>query len=121
MGFHWVLRLTRRWRWAEFGLSLACAKEDMQLLGEKTQGGSRHFLLLSVGKVSPLRMLWRVFTLRGAYPTAYVPSLAESWIEFRFRGHQFSINDQFGDYWFFVEDPQCPDAVLEAVAQHFAP
>jgi hypothetical protein len=32
--------------------------------------------------------------------------------------HRFSVNDQSGDCWFFVEDPGCPDAVLEAVLSH---
>ena len=27
--------------------------------------------------------------------------------------------DQFGDYWFFVDDPTCPDAILQQVLDHF--
>lgn len=33
--------------------------------------------------------------------------------------HSFSINDQFGDYWFFVDNPNCPDEILERVLAHF--
>ncbi len=91
----------------------------MELLNQTMHDGSRHFALLPVGKVSPVRLLFRILTLWGAFPTAFVPSLAESWIDFRFRGFKFSINDQYGDYWFFVQDPGCPESILIKVAQHF--
>jgi len=40
------------------------------------------------------------------------------WIDFTYRGHQFSINNQFGNYWFFVDNPQCSEEILEAVLGH---
>ena len=46
--------------------------------------------------------------------------MVESWIDFRYKGHRFSINNQFGDFWFFVQDPACPEALLSKVASHFA-
>src|ERR1044072_6001962 len=45
-------------------------------------------------------------------------NVIEGWIDFNFRGHDFSVNNQFGDYWFFVKDPQSPDDVLETVLSH---
>lgn len=42
------------------------------------------------------------------------------WFDFNYRGYEFSINNQFGEYWFFVNDPTCPDKILEIVAQHFS-
>jgi len=58
--------------------------------------------------------------LAGAQLTKYLTDDAtEVWIDFAFRGHSFSINNQFGEYWFFVADPTCPDEVLLAVATHF--
>jgi hypothetical protein len=45
--------------------------------------------------------------------------VTEAWIDFEYRGHNFSINDQFGEYWFFVEEPDCPDGILEQVLAHF--
>lgn len=80
---------------------------------------SRHFVLLPQS-TAPLRLLFHVFALLGAFPTAYVPSVTESWIDFRFRGHRFSINNQYGEFWFFVQDPTCPDEIVEKVAAHFA-
>ena len=93
---------------------------SMQLLNDLMGDGSRNFILLPVGKTPSLHMLLRVLSLWGAVPTAYIPTFAESWIDFRYQGHQFSINDQYGDYWFFVRDPQCPDVILEKVVRHFA-
>lgn len=82
--------------------------------------GSRNFILLPVGSTPPIRLLPRVFTLLGAYPTLYVPSFSESWIDFRYKKHKFSINNQYGDFWFFVKDPNCPEEILIKVAKHFA-
>lgn len=82
--------------------------------------GSRHFGDL------PQTALWyavrdHVVRLPGAALTGFVTDdVTEAWIDFTYRGHAFSINDQFGDYWFFVKDPACPDDVLSEVLSHFA-
>jgi hypothetical protein len=89
------------------------------LLDERMNDGSRHFALLPQSK-SPIRLLLHVLALPGALPTAYAPSLDESWFDFRYRGHKFSVNNQFGDFWFFVQDPSCPEPILIKVANHFA-
>ena len=46
--------------------------------------------------------------------------VTEAWIDFRYAGYAFNINDAPGDYWFFVNDPSCPEALLQIVADHFA-
>ncbi len=46
-------------------------------------------------------------------------SVTEAWIDFDYAGYKFSINDAPGDYWFFVNDPACPDTILQLVADHF--
>ena len=81
------------------------------LTNERMHDGSRHFVLLPQS-AAPLRLLFRIFTLPGAFPTAYLPSVIGSWIDFRYKGHRFSINNQYGEFWFFVQDPNCPDQVL---------
>ena len=50
--------------------------------------------------------------------TLLTDNVTEAWIDFNFRGHGFSVNNPFGDYWFFVRDPQSPDDVLETVLSH---
>ena len=57
--------------------------------------------------------------LPGAEITGYVTDhVTAVWIDFTYGGHQFSVNNQMGQYWFFVQDPLAPDAVLLAVAEH---
>jgi hypothetical protein len=62
-----------------------------------------------------------VARLQGAELTDFVTDgITEAWIDFRYEGHCFSINDAPGEYWFFVEDPTCTDTILRTVASHFA-
>ena len=44
--------------------------------------------------------------------------VTEAWIDFDYKGHHFSINNQMGEYWFFVSDPNCPDEILDEVMWH---
>ena len=80
--------------------------------------GSRYF-----GSI-PQTVLWydmrdHVGTLPGAEITGFVTDdVLEAWIDFTYRGHNFSINDQYGEYWLFVDDPGCPDDILWAVLAH---
>jgi hypothetical protein len=81
--------------------------------------GSRHFGDL------PQTAMWsdvceHVRKLPGADLTGFVSDfITEAWIDFTYKGHEFSINDQYGDYWFFVRDPACPDETLLDVLAHF--
>jgi hypothetical protein len=62
-----------------------------------------------------------VADLGGAELTGFLTDhVTECWIDFRYCGHEFSINDAPGDYWFFVKDPACPDVLLRSVAAHFS-
>lgn len=45
--------------------------------------------------------------------------VVEMWLNFEFRGHKFAVNNQFGDYLFFVEPPECPEEILLEVIEHF--
>jgi hypothetical protein len=80
--------------------------------------GSRHFgdLPESLGWY---QLRKHIEHLDGAQVTDFITdNITEVWIDFAYRGHQFSINNQFGEYWFFVENPQCSDEVLQAVLDH---
>ncbi len=82
--------------------------------------GSRNFTDL------PMTCDWydvrdHVRALPGAVLTRFITdNVTEAWIDFTYRGHQFSINDQYGDYWFFVEDPACPNEILVEIRVHWA-
>ena len=91
----------------------------VQLIDHRMHDGSRHFVEL------PQSIVWyevrdHVSRLKGAELTEFVcDGVTEAWIDFTYGSNQFSINDQFGDYWFFVADPNCPEGVLRVVAEHF--
>jgi hypothetical protein len=91
-----------------------------ELLNITMNDGSRHFGDL------PQSVLWyelrdHINRLDGAKVTDFITdNITEAWIDFSYRGHRFSVNDQFGEYWFFVDDPHCPDEILEGVLRHCA-
>ncbi len=82
--------------------------------------GSRHFGDL------PLTVLWydlrdHIQGIPGAQLTGFVTDhVTEAWIDFDYKGYRFSVNDQYGDYWFFVEDSACPDDILQEVLAYCA-
>jgi hypothetical protein len=82
--------------------------------------GSRHFGdLPQTAHYNALRD--HVAALSGAAVTGFLTDhVTEAWIDFTYRQQQFSINDQFGDYWFFVQDPACPDEITQAVLDYCA-
>jgi hypothetical protein len=89
-----------------------------QLTNQTMNDGSRKFAEL------PQTRLWHELrdhlqVLDGAVVTDFLTDgITEAWIDFTFRGHSFTINDQFGVYWFFVDDPSCPDEILTEVLRH---
>lgn len=80
--------------------------------------GSRQFAAL------PQTTLWyelrdHLITLDGLALTGFLcDDVTEAWIDFTYRGHSFSVNDQNGEYWFFVDEPSCPDNLLVAIVDH---
>ena len=89
-----------------------------QLINRTMNDGSRQFAEL------PQTKLWHelrdhVEKLGGAVVIGFLTDgITEAWIDFTFRGYSFTINDQFGDYWFFVDNPSCSDQILTEVVAH---
>jgi len=89
------------------------------LLEMRMNDGSRHFADL------PEAVFFDDFAdhvekLGGAEITEFITDgVVEMWLDFDYRGHKFSVNNQFGDYWFFVTDPNCPEEILLEVIDHF--
>lgn len=90
-----------------------------KLFDFRMHDGSRNFAdLPEVIFFDKLREIAKL--LEGAAETAFVTDwVTEVWLDFDFRGYKFSINNQNGDYWFFVENPECPDKILLEVVEHF--
>ena len=96
---------------------IPCVMKE-QLLSIIMNDGSRHFGDL------PQTVLWHelrdhIGRLDGAVVTDFVTdNVTEAWIDFTYRTYRFSVNDQMGEYWFFVDNPNCPDEALETVLSH---
>ena len=89
------------------------------LLETKLNDGSRHFVDM------PEVVFFYEFCdhteeLEGAEITEFIiDGVVEMRLDFEFRGHKFSVNHQFGDYRFFVENPECPEEILLEVIAHY--
>jgi len=91
----------------------------MLLRNDRMNDGSRCFASL------PQTASWeevrnQIRDIPGAEVVGFLSDgVTEAWIDFTFQGHKFTINDQMGEYWFFVESANCPDAALREILGHF--
>ncbi len=88
-------------------------------LNEKMRDGSRHFVdmpeVVFFDEVAD-----HVEELDGAEITEFLTDgVVEMWLEFEYRGHEFTVNNHLGDYLFFVEDADCPEEILFEIVDHF--
>jgi hypothetical protein len=88
------------------------------LLYHTMHDGSRQFAAL------PESQPWttlrdHLVRLPGAQITDFLTDgVTEAWIDFCYRGHAFTINNQYGEFWFFVRDPHCADEILVEVVAY---
>jgi hypothetical protein len=82
-----------------------------------THGGGRQFAALPQ-TTDAVTLRNHLAQLPGVQLGCFLHSVPESWIDFALGGHEFSINDQFGEYWFFVANPDAPDELLQQVVSH---
>ena len=89
-----------------------------KLLNMIMNDGSRHFGDLPES-VDWHQLRDHIERLEGVRVTNFVTdNVTEVWIDFDYRGHRFSVNNQFGSYWFFVDNPACSEEILETVLGH---
>jgi len=75
----------------------------------------------------PQSLLWpelrdHLLQLSGVRVSSFTDEpVIGSWIDFKFRGHSFTINATDGEFIFFVDDTGCPDSVLSQITSHFQP
>jgi len=91
-----------------------------ELTDFRAADGSRQFL--SLPQSVPFDDVRdHVERLPGACLTSYLTDgIVEAWIDFQYSSYSFTINNQFGEYWFFVADPTCPSELLIDIAEHFS-
>jgi len=87
------------------------------LLNETMSDGSRLFLQLPQTCL-PSSLLRQIVRL-GGMPTDFVSDwvTGETWIDFGYKGWKFSIHNPYGEYWFFAENSECPEAILQSMIQ----
>ncbi|HVJ86476.1 MAG TPA: hypothetical protein VM452_12585 [Caulifigura sp.] len=91
----------------------------LKLLDVRMKDGSRNFADVPE-RLLPSQMRKHIARLPGVVIQSFAASVGEieAWIEFRFRGYDFSMNNQNREYWLFVKQPDCPDEILREVATH---
>jgi hypothetical protein len=92
----------------------------MEFIPARMKDGSVHFLSLPES-VSFRTLVGYVSALPGVTMADFVTDeIVEMWLDFAYCGEQFSINNQFGEYWFFANNPNCSKGVMDGVATHFS-
>jgi hypothetical protein len=87
------------------------------LVDLRMNDGSRHFGALpeTYDSVHPQwhRLRAHLLATPGIIETGFATDdVTEAWVDFQFQGHHFTLNNQLGEWLFFVKDPACPDDVL---------
>ena len=76
--------------------------------------GSRHFASISVERF-PRSLRTYLEEIPGVEITNVFGDTTQTWIDFRYKGYEFSASDPMGDYDFFVSDSECPEGVLQEI------
>ena len=95
-----------------------------RLFDVRMNDGSRHFADLpetyDVQRPQWHRLRESVQQLAGAVVVSFVTDdVTEAWLVLELEGQQFSLNNQHGQWWLFVQEPSCPDQLLLRVLDHF--
>ena len=91
---------------------------SITLLHQTMHDGSRMFAALPESE-SWHRLRDHISQLAGAQVTDFITDeITEAWIDFTYRGYSLTVNNQFGEFWFFVRDPNCADDILSEVVRH---
>lgn len=90
----------------------------IQLINHTMSDGSRQFAALPESCTWPA-LRKHLGKLDGVVLGEYLTDgVTEAWIDFTYRGYSFTVNNQFGEYWFFSSDAQCPDELLTEIVRH---
>ncbi len=93
-----------------------------KLLDVRCPDGSRHFAAIPdcFGTHEWQVMQQRLASLSGVTVTGFVDATSQAIVDFTYRGHEFSLDTQFGELWLFTDDPGCPDEILAEVIGLFS-
>ena len=60
----------------------------------------------------------RLMALAGIAIVSLVPAEIGQWLIFRLDGYSFTASDPLGEVWFYADDPETPEAILQKIALH---
>lgn len=85
----------------------------------KDQMANRPLLNETMSDSSRLFLQLRQIVRLGGILTAFVSDeiTGETWIDFGYKGWKFSIHNPYGEYWFFGENSECPEAILQSMIE----
>ena len=93
----------------------------VRLFESPMNDGSRAFMDLPTDVIGWGALYRYLGKLDGVTKTGFLTDrITEVWMDFTYRGHSFSVNTVMGEYWFFVDDPECPREILKEIADHCA-
>lgn len=89
--------------------------EPSKLLKSLSNDAGRHFFDAPAG-MSMDACILRLVSLDDLTIVSLTPSELGDWLSFELDGHSFSANDPFGEVWFFAENPETPEPILQKIA-----
>lgn len=94
------------------------ADHPIEIFDMRCPERSRHFARVRdrFGPCHWPETLQKISAIPGVAVTQILDSIPQALVDFTFRGHEFSLDTQFGEFWLFVADPECPNEVLVEVA-----
>lgn len=90
----------------------------VEYLDQRMNDGARLFAIIR-DSISWAELRQHLEQVQGLTILQFVSDgVVESWLDFRFFDHQFSIHDPMGEYWVFVQDPNCASFILLELITH---
>lgn len=92
-----------------------------KLLDFRNADGSRHFASIPdlFGSLEWKAMHQRLSSLPGVTVTHFIDASSQAITDFTYRGHEFTVDAQFGELWFSTPDWGCPNGLLAEVISLF--
>ncbi|MCF7785211.1 MAG: hypothetical protein K9N47_03760 [Prosthecobacter sp.] len=90
----------------------------VEYLDQRMEDGSRLFAITQ-DRISWADLRHHLERLYGVEVLQFITDgVVEGWLDFRYFGQQFSVNNPMGEYWFFVQDPTCSSFPLSELMAH---
>lgn len=90
----------------------------VEYLDRRMEDGSRLFAITQE-RISWAELRQHLEKMEGLEILRFVTDgVVVGWLDFRYFGHEFSVNNPMGEFWFFVQDPACASFILGELMTH---